>query len=253
MTAAAMLAEARKDLGMTGRPNRITRDYASRNGAAFLTAPWCQMSITWWARNSENADAVLPRGDRAYTVYSAEDGEDLGRWHAGTVANIKKHAEPGAVVYFDWQYTDRIAAIDHVGLIEKVLPDGRIQTIEGNSGDACKRRVRSADVIAGFWVPRYAGGSAAPARPKPAAVNPTEVMVNKLPLIKPGAKGKHCGTIFYLLKARGYAKLLDPKVIDPTVYSPPIVAEVKKLQGARGLKKDGEVGPDETWPALVGV
>lgn len=253
MTAAEMLAEARKDLGLTGRPNRITRDYAKRNGDVFLSAPWCQMSLTWWARNSGNEAAVLPRGDRAFTVYSAEDGEDLGLWYAGTVANIKKHAEPGAVVYFDWQGADRIAAIDHVGLIEKVLPDGRVATIEGNTGDACKRRVRAADVIAGFWVPRYAGEPATPSRPKPAAaMNPTEVMVNKLPLIKPGAKGKHCGTIFFLLKARGYAKLLDPKVIDPTVYSPPIVAEVKKLQGAKGLKKDGEVG-DSTWPALVGV
>jgi len=88
-------------------------------------------------------------------VWSAEDGERLGRWHAGTVANIKRHCKPGAVIYFDWQYTDRIAAIDHVGIVEEVLPDGRVQTIEGNSGDACKRRVRSADVIAGFWLPDY--------------------------------------------------------------------------------------------------
>ncbi|MET8985812.1 CHAP domain-containing protein [Nonomuraea wenchangensis] len=155
MTVKDMLAAARKDLGITGRPNRITKDYAKRNGAEYLAVAWCQMSITWWARQSGNEDSVLPRGDRAYTVWSAEDGEALGRWHTGTATNIKKHAKPGAIIYFDWQYTDRIAAIDHVGLVEQVLPDGRVQTIEGNSGDAVKRRVRSADVIAGFWNPDY--------------------------------------------------------------------------------------------------
>jgi hypothetical protein len=155
VTAKAMLAAARKDLGLTGRPNRLTRAYAARNGAEFLAVAWCQISVSEWARRSGNAEAVLPRGDRAYTVWHAEDGERLGRWHAGTVANIKKYARPGAVVFFDWAFTDRIAAIDHVGLVEKVLPDGRVQTIEGNSGDACKRRVRSADVIAGFWNPDY--------------------------------------------------------------------------------------------------
>ncbi|MEU4225790.1 CHAP domain-containing protein [Nonomuraea sp. NPDC026600] len=253
MTAAKMLVEARNDLGMTGRPNRITRAYSSRNGDVFLEAPWCDQGVTEWGRRSSNAAAVLPRGDRAFTVWHAEDGKTLGLWFAGTAANIKAHAEPGALVFFDWDGTDNIARIDHIGIVERNLGDGRIQSIEANTGDAVKRRVRGSSVIAGFWVPLYAGGSATPARPTPAAAkNPTEVLVNKLPLIKPGAKGKHCGTIFYLLKARGYAKLLDPKVIDPFVYSPPIVAEVRKLQGAKGLKKDGEVG-DATWPVLVGV
>ncbi|MEU8151803.1 CHAP domain-containing protein [Nonomuraea sp. NPDC048901] len=249
MTAAAMLAEARDDLGLTGRPNRITRDYASRNGAAFLAAPWCQMSITWWARRSGNADAVLPRGDRAYTVYSAEDGERLGRWHAGTIANIKKYAEPGAVVYFDWQYTDRIASIDHVGVIERVLPDGRVQTIEGNTGDTCKRRVRSSDVIAGFWAPAYAGAEPA-GRPKPAKPkkNWTEGLVDTLPLLKVGAKGTGVKRAFYLLESHGFG--LDPDVYDDMTFTPAMGSKVAAFQQAKKLKVDKEIGP-ATWTALV--
>lgn len=249
MTAAKMLAEARKDLGLTGRPNRITRDYATRNGDAYLRAPWCQMSVTWWARNSDNTDAVLPRGDRAYTVWSAEDGEELGRWHAGTVANIRQHAEPGAVVYFDWQYTDRIGAIDHVGIVEKVLPDGRIQTIEGNSGDACKRRVRSADVIAGFWVPLYAGGSATPARPQPAKTkNWTEALVDTLPLLKVGSKGTAVKRAFYLLESHDFG--LDPEVYDDMTFTPAMGSKVAAFQQAKKLKVDKQVGP-KTWTALI--
>ncbi|MBP2704383.1 CHAP domain-containing protein [Microbispora sp. RL4-1S] len=152
-----MLATARKDLGLVGRPNHITREYASRHGREYLDAAWCDMSVTYWARHSGNADAVLPAGDRAYTVAHAQDGKNLGRWYAGTVANVKAHAKPGALILFDWDGTNNIPAIDHIGVIEHVLSDGRVQTIEANTGNACKRRVRAADVIAGFWNPDYEG------------------------------------------------------------------------------------------------
>ena len=228
---------------MTGRPNVITREYAARHGEVYLRAPWCQMSITKWGRDSGNSEAVLPAGDRAYTVWSAEDGERLGLWHVGTAENIRKYARPGAIVFFDWGGRNGIAWIDHVGIVEVNLGDGRVQTIEGNTADACKRRVRAANVIAGFWNPDYAAV---------AETTWTETLMTELPLIKPGAKGNHAKTVFFLLKARGYAKDLDEKLIDPAVYSPKVVAEVKRLQGDKGLKKDGEVGKD-TWPKLCGL
>lgn len=155
MTAAQMLAAARADLGLTGRPNWITRAYAKKHGAEFRTAPWCDQGITEWGHKSGNAAAVLPKGDRAFTVWHAQDGADLGRWHSGTVDNIRRFAKPAAIVFFDWSGTNNIGQIDHVGLIERVLPDGRVQTIEANTGDAVRRRIRSADVIAGFWNPDY--------------------------------------------------------------------------------------------------
>lgn len=155
MSAKAMLAEARKDLGMVGRPNSITRAYAKRNGDEFLRAPWCDQGVTVWALRSDTDEAVLPEGDRAFTVWHAEDGRDLGRWYAGTAENIRKHARPAAIVFFDWGGLNSIPHIDHVGLCEVNLGDGRLQTIEANTGDACKRRVRGPDVIAGFWNPPY--------------------------------------------------------------------------------------------------
>ena len=157
MSRAEILAQARRWLGLSGRPNALTRAYADRNGAEFLRAAWCDISVTEWARRSGNAAPVLPNGDRAWTVEHAKDGQSLGRWHAGTVENIKKFARPGCVAFFDWGGTNVVDAIDHVGVIEEVLPDGRVQTIEANTGDACKRRVRGADVLAGFWDPDYEG------------------------------------------------------------------------------------------------
>lgn len=162
MSAAGMLAAARRSLGLAGRPNYITRDYAGRHGAAFLRAEWCDMAVTYWARRSSNARAVLPGGDRAYTVWHAQDFQRAGRWFTGTAANVNR-ARPGDIVFFDWSGSDSIGAIDHVGVVEKALGGGRVQTIEANTGDACKRRVRSAGVIAGYGRPDYSGAATASA------------------------------------------------------------------------------------------
>lgn len=157
MSAVSMVAEARKTLGMAGRPNAITREYASRHGAVYLREPWCDMGVTYWARHSGNAAAVLPAGDRAYTPWHARDFEKIGRWHSGTTANVNA-AKPGDIVFFDWGASNSIGAIDHVGVVEKVLGGGRLQTIEANTGDAVRRRVRSASVIAGYGRPDYSSG-----------------------------------------------------------------------------------------------
>lgn len=249
MTATQMLAEARKDLGLTGRPNRITRAYSSRNGDVFLEAPWCDQAVTEWGRRSSNADAVTPRGDRAFTVWHAEDGKSLGLWYPGTAANIRAHAEPGALVFFDWAGTDSISRIDHIGIVEKNLGDGRIQSIEANTGDAVKRRVRSSSVIAGFWVPLYAGESSIPTRPTPAKTkNWTEALVDTLPLLKVGAKGTAVKRAFYLLESHGFG--LDPDVYDDTTFTPAMGSKVAAFQQAKKLKVDKQIGP-LTWVALI--
>lgn len=237
MTAEKMLEEARKDIGMEGRPNPITREYAERHGADYLEAPWCDMAITYWAHHSGNEAVVLPEGDRALTIWHAEDGERLGRWHAGTETEIANHALPGAVVFFDWEGTDSIDSIDHVGLVEVNLGDGRVQTIEGNTDNACKRRVRGSSVIAGFWNPAYEGG------------NSTEAIVNELPMLKEGDQGPHVRTMHHLMIAR------DCKNLDgtgDTVFTPAHTAGIRALQQAAKIEADGLVGI-QTWRVLLGV
>jgi hypothetical protein len=112
------------------------------------------MAITYWARRSGNAGAVLPGGDRAYTVWHAQDFQKIDRWFSGTTANVDD-VKPGDIVFFDWGTSNLIGAIDHVGVVEKALGGGRVQTIEGNTGDQCLRRVRSSSVIAGLGRPDY--------------------------------------------------------------------------------------------------
>ncbi|MEO3826794.1 peptidoglycan-binding protein [Actinomadura sp. B10D3] len=234
MSAAGMIAEARKSLGMSGRPNTITKEYASRHGDEFLRASWCDMAITYWARHSGNAGAVLPGGDRAYTVWHAEDFKKAGRWHSGTTANVNQ-AKPGDIVFFDWGATNSIGAIDHVGVVEKVLGGGRLQTIEGNTGDAVKRRVRDSGVIAGYGRPAYGGG------------NWTEDMVKKLPELSKGDTGEHVESVQGLLMARSHPEVsMTGKFDDATEQA------VKAVQRWGGVEDDGIVGA-KTWPVLLRV
>ncbi|MEU8119399.1 peptidoglycan-binding protein [Spirillospora sp. NPDC049024] len=231
MTAAKMIAAARKSLGMSGRPNTITREYAARHGNEFLRASWCDMAITYWARHSGNASAVLPGGDRAYTVWHAQDFQKAGRWHSGTTASVDQ-AKPGDIVFFDWGATNSIGAIDHVGVVEKVLGGGRLQTIEGNTSDSVRRRVRDSGVIAGYGRPAY---------------DWTENMVRNLPMLARGATGEDVETVQGLLLARSH-----PEVSINGTFDAATEAAVKAVQRWGHVDDDGIVGP-KTWPVLLRV
>lgn len=155
-----MIRAAEADLGIVGTPNRITNWYGARNGSYYRNAPWCQESITYWAFKSGNYDAVMFGKDEAYTVYGAQRFQAHGRWHVD-VAGIRR----GDVLYFDWGGTNSIGNIDHVGLVTSV--NGRdVYTIEGNTANACRRRVRNYTSIVGYGRPAYASASPAP-KPTP--------------------------------------------------------------------------------------
>ncbi|MGI5165376.1 peptidoglycan-binding protein [Spirillospora sp. CA-253888] len=241
-TAAAMLAEARKSLGLSGRPNYITRDYASRHGSEFLRAPWCDMAVTYWARNSGNAKAVLPAGDRAYTVWHATDFQKIDRWYTGTAANLDR-SRPGDIVFFDWGTSNSVGAIDHVGVIEKVLGGGRVQTIEGNTSDTVRRRVRAHTVIAGYGRPAYTGSGGT----TPPAESWQEAMMRKLPELSRGDKGEHVESLQGLLMARSHKEVRITGTFDAVTET-----AVKGVQKWGGVAADGIVGP-KTWPVLLRV
>ena len=194
---ADMLAEARKTLGLSGRPNRITREYAQRHGAVYLREPWCDMGVTYWARHSGNASAVLPGGDRAYTVWHAQDFQKAGRWHTGTTAEVDR-AQPGDIVFFDWGATNSVGAIDHIGVVEKVLGGGRVQTIEANTSDAVRRRVRGSGVIAGYGRPDYSGSASSAAGEEDPLIG-----------LKKGDTGQPVKALQELCRAAGQGKVLD--------------------------------------------
>jgi len=236
-TAASVLNEAHKHLGLRGRPNVFTRWYAGLHGSEYLNAAWCNMKVTYDARHSGTDKAVLVKGDRAYTVYHAEDFQDAGLWKSGTTDNITKYAYPGCVVFFDWGGTNVIGAIDHVGYVVKNLGDGRLITIEGNTSDMVALRVRGADVIAGFGTPKYETAT-------PVVIKP----VNAYPY-KAGTfvrKGWQNSTGVKVIQTRLNTLGWRPKLTADGDFGTKTQLAVMWFQRMAGIAVDGVVGP-QTW------
>lgn len=229
-----MIAKAQRTIGLGENPSGSNHNYITEWYG--FDGPWCDMGVSYWAYHTGNDKAVCPRGKRAYTVWHAEDGERAGLWHSGTADNIAKYAKPGAIVFFDWAGSNSISTIDHVGIVEKNLGDGRIQTIECNTSDKCLRRVRGPGVIAGFFNPVYKQSAPKPA-PKPRPKSKLKVPDGS-PVLRLGS----VGTDVHKLQQCANATLKAGLATDG-IYGPLTRAAVLKLQAKYKLVKDGEYGP----------
>jgi hypothetical protein len=154
-TAEGMVAAMASLIGVgeeTTNHNFLTRWYADRMGVAYRVCPWCDIAISYAAAASGNTDATC--GMHAWTVEHARAFDSAGLWNFGCDG-----IGVGDIVFFDWSGKHEIAKIDHVGVVEYVTASGYIGTIEGNTEDVCKRRLRSPYYIAGYGRPSYDGTS----------------------------------------------------------------------------------------------
>jgi len=99
--------------------------------------PWCAYFTSWLA-----AQNGTPLGENGQGFARVDDvwawGQRTGR---AAPAGPGVTPQPGDLVIWD----------EHMGVVESVLPDGSIQTIEGNSSDQVARRVhRPDDGIVGY-------------------------------------------------------------------------------------------------------
>ncbi|MGH3387791.1 MAG: peptidoglycan-binding protein [Actinomadura sp.] len=151
-----MVRAAEKALGLK-EPNHIQKWYPGLSG----NFPWCDAAVTYWAWHSGNQAAVTFGGHYAYTVAHAQAFQKHGKWHVD-VAGIRR----GDIVFFDWDKSNNIARIDHVGLVTSVSGKS-VHTIEGNISDRCLRKVRDASTIVGYGRPAYTGKPGKPAEHEP--------------------------------------------------------------------------------------
>lgn len=89
-----------------------------------------------------------------------ESFKAIGRW----IENENRTPKPGDVIFYDWGDNgagDNTGWSDHVGIVESVS-GGQITVIEGNYGDAVKRRKLAVNerYIRGYGVPNYDAVSA---------------------------------------------------------------------------------------------
>lgn len=98
--------------------------------------PWCAYFVSWAARQ-----AGEPLGDNGEGFGSVDQLYAWAQRTGRAVAN-----GPGVVP----RPGDLIVFHEHVGIVEQVLPDGRIQTIEGNYGDRVSRNLHSFSDAVGY-------------------------------------------------------------------------------------------------------
>ena len=108
---------------------------------------WCACFVSWCAEQCGYIDAgVIPK----FSLCS-----DGVRWfdQRGRFKDRSYVPASGDIIFFDWGAN---GDVDHVGIVEYVR-DGRVYTIEGNSGDMCRRRsyMIGSNTIYGYGVPTY--------------------------------------------------------------------------------------------------
>jgi CHAP domain len=137
-----MVSIARRELGVAESPpgsNESPRiaHYREATAGAPGPGPWCAYFVSWVA-----SEAGVPLGGEGQGFGAVDDvwawAESAGR---GIPAQGGPGPRPGDLIVWD----------QHIGLVEKLLPGGRVQTIEGNSSDHVARRVHAmSEPIVGY-------------------------------------------------------------------------------------------------------
>jgi hypothetical protein len=131
----SILAAARGELGVTEQPpgsneSPRIREYRAASGSP-PPGPWCAYFVSWAARQ---AGTPIGPGGSGFGSVDAVWG-----W-AQSEGRTTDQPKPGDLIVWD----------EHIGIVENVLPDGRIQTIEGNTSNMVARRTHTRDGVVGF-------------------------------------------------------------------------------------------------------
>lgn len=114
---------------------------------------WCACFVSWCANECGYIDAgIIPKF--AGCVNGVNWFKDRGQWAGNDIQPTS-----GMIIFFDWDDPDeggQDGLSDHVGIVEKV-ENGRVYTIEGNSGDSCRELSYPLSYyqILGYGIPLY--------------------------------------------------------------------------------------------------
>jgi len=126
---AKMVALAQAEIGQTEQPPgsndspRIAEYRTATAGSG--VGPWCNYFVSWAAKQ-----AGAPLGEQGQGFGAVAATWDWAQ-RTGRAMGPAEKPNPGDLIVWDGR---------HIGMVESVLPDGRIQTIEGNSSDQVARR-----------------------------------------------------------------------------------------------------------------
>ncbi len=144
---AAVLRVAREQIGTVEHPARSGKQKYGR-WYGMDAAPWCAIFVSWvfWHAGTP-LPAIRTKKGFAYVPDVQDWAQRNGCWKPRS-----HRPSPGDLIVYS--FGGRRA--DHVGIVELALPDGRIQTIEGNTSGSNPRmggmvdRMRRRSNIVGF-------------------------------------------------------------------------------------------------------
>ncbi len=140
--AGAIVQIAEREVGQAEQPpgsNNSARiaQYRSAVQGSAAGEPWCAYFASWVARQ-----AGVPLGKQGQGFGYVGDIWNWAQQTGRAVVNgAGVHPSPGNLILF---------GDHHVGIVEKVLPNGSVQTLEGNYSDQVSRVVRGAGEATGY-------------------------------------------------------------------------------------------------------
>lgn len=139
--AAGALAAARGEVGQAEQPPgsndspRIAQYRSAVPGGG--VGPWCAYFVSWAARQGG-----VPLGEQGQGFASVSQAWAWAQRTGRAIPNGPGvRPQPGDLIVWGGS---------HMGMVENVLPDGSVQTIEGNSSDAVSRRTHPAGSATGY-------------------------------------------------------------------------------------------------------
>ena len=239
-TATRVIAVASSQLGVSESPagtNRVIyNEWYGINGI-----PWCATFVSWVLDKSGLSELHGIQNDQgsAYCPYIESYYRNQGRWQASP--------QNGAIVLFDW---DGDGVSDHIGIVESIINQNEIITIEGNTsttdnsnGGQVQRRSRFSHQIRGYGIPLYQGHTAEPTLE---GLSYQELGEPQLYLSSPQKSGE---IVKYVQKRLLRSGLSLGAAGADGIYGKDTETAVKKFQQDKGLEVDGWIGK-ETWQAL---
>jgi hypothetical protein len=139
---ARIVAIAESQLGQTEQPpgsneSPAIAQYREATAGAVPGAPWCAYFASWVARQAGEPIGAAGQG--------AGDVSDVWSWAQSTGRAIPNGPgvvpQPGDLIVF---------GDEHVGIVRDVLPNGQIQTIEGNYENKVAANVRTPSEATGY-------------------------------------------------------------------------------------------------------
>ena len=112
---------------------------------------WCACFVSWCANECGYIEnGIIPKF--AGCIQGSDWFKVRGLWQDNSY-----EPRPGDIIFFDWDdESGQDGLPDHVGIVQKV-EDGRVYTVEGNSGDECRQNSYPVGYyeIYGYGVPAY--------------------------------------------------------------------------------------------------